>query len=1376
MTVLFNNPGNIRAGQDYAGELDDFYTAADGSKYVKFNSKEMGLRALFVDLRSKINEFDGDISKIITKYAPPSDNNPTDKYIDYVKSKVGSDIANVKDLPKLVSAVINFENKPDVARQYTSKDLLNTAFKLSSVDMPKATTLDEARKIVGLKTQNATTDETQEVSTETQEVANKSDNIDVTAEPNEELPTILEERRESQIQAQNDPQPNILQNRATVSNEESNELEPQIIENRDAVVQQDTQQDNLNIIEEPSQQKNISKTDDDLNIITTPTEQNQTFGDQQEDSSYIQKYIRPSGRVPVSDPEFRTFSIAEAERQQEEEAVDLGEFVSATIEEDWLHSYIFAGKEEFEPDMDLMRNGLTQDQFTDLTTDVPEEYHDYLEDIVSLPHAQELKKQIQRRVENEKKMQSWGWQGDALRIGLNIADPFAAFATIATEGVAAPLIWGQKASRIGRIVKGAAAGMASSAAIEGYIATQSQTRDAYDVLYSTAAAGLFGGAIGSFNFGKKMNPNDPVVKAHQNHLAAVEDAQAQDIANDARKTLTGNDASVGAAENPLSPSPLMKPLRNGVDLEADDIEMQESMFDSVLGVPLRIDMTGYLLNSKNPFFNRLGQILGEDAVGARNGGTVNIQSTADILKTNIMKGHFAQFYQTYNVEYKNWVGSTKTGLLKKHRLSNRREFGELVADAIENPNGDFHPAVKNMASKNADLYSDLLEQAKEAGVKGFESIPKNLTYFTHRWNKFKFQEMRQVHGDKAVKRLLAQGLIRGTPDLSEDAADALANAMYTKIRSDTAGLDSGFSRLFTAESRETLRDIMVEEKFGKEVNGQFKEFSEAEIDSLLDLFKQKDTGLPSYAKGRLKFDMNTEIEWGNTTLSLKSLQERDAEQVFTMYGNEMAGRIALAKKGIKSETDFVKEINKGRSHAENEGISDDVFNKEAEISQIMYNMVIGRRPNPQYDPNSKPMKITRLIQDYNFLRLMGQVGWAQFAELGNAYNVNGFKAMLRAVPEYRKMLKRAADGTIEDPVLRDIEAFYGTGSDRMIQQMINRLDYVEPTGQYNQRDILNRAQVRTDQLKRIQSDVSGMAPITLMLERGTARVVAQTITDLAFDNASLTMKRLNSLGLGKQIVNGEEIDFGKMVFDAIRENATLENSSIFKSKKLRELNLEKWPSEAREAFGVALARWTRRTIQQNDVGNLSRFMTKPWGQVISQFRTFQIVSHSKQLLHNISMNDARAYLAMAFSSMTAGAAYFAQQNVKMIGMSDREKRKYAEENLKLVDVAKAGFSRSSWSAFIPSSVDTVAMFVADDPVFSYRTTGLKQNFLEGIPAAQAVQKGLYAATGATRALSPFSEQEATEGKARAVGSLLPFQNVTGIGNFHRYVAEQFPDK
>lgn len=1083
--------------------------------------------------------------------------------------------------------------------------------------------------------------------------------------------------------------------------------------------------------------------------------------------------------------------IEAAERaveQSKEKAASLLEFTEASFEEDQILSYVFQDRPDFAPD-EGWADKLNMETYQELTKGIPEDYHDFLEDTVSLEHAKATREYVLHSLKNEEKMQSWGWSGVPLRMALNIADPAAIAATVATEGVAAPLIWGAKLSRIGRIVRGATAGAASNAAIEGYIASQSATRDEYDVLYAATAGAILGGGLGAFNFGKRNKADDPTIQAHENHLRAVEEAQAQDIAAGARQSILGEERSVGAAENPLSPAPLMKPLRDGVDNLDNDELMQESMFGS-----LRIDMVGRMLQSENPFFNRLGQILGEDSVGARMGGTANIETTADILKTNMMKGTFSKFYQTYNVEYKSWVKSETKGILRKYRLSNRQKFGELVADAIENPSGVHHPAVKRMAQRNAQLYGELLDEAKAAGVKGFENIPKNLTYFTHRWNKQKFQDMRDVVGDEGIISLLKTGLIRGTDDLTEDAAEAIAKVMYTKIRSDTAGLDTGFSRLFTADSRETLKSIMLEEKFGKTTNGKFKEFTEEEIDSLLDLFKQKERGLPSAAKGRLRFDMETTIPWGGKTLSLKQLQDRDAEQVFTLYASELSGRIALAKKGIKSETDFNEMVNKGRAYAENEGFArykggESGMNKEAEIAQVMYNLIIGRRPHPQYDPNSTPMKITRLIQDYNFLRLMGQVGWSQFAELGNAYNVNGFRAMLRAVPEYRKMLKRAEDGQLADPVLRDIEAFFGTGSDRMINQMINRLDYMEagtPTGSNKFMGIdvgktLNKAQVRTDQLKRVQADISGMAPITLMLERGTARVVAQTLSDLAFENASLSMKRLNSLGLGKKTITKEDgstevIDYAELVFNAIKEHATVEKSFLYKAKKLRELNLENWPPDAREAFGVALSRWTRRTIQQNDVGNLSLFMTKPWGQVISQFRTFQIVSHSKQLLHNLSMNDTRAYLAMTFSAMTAGAAYTAQHNVRMIGMDEKERKEYAEKNLGIANIAKAGFARSSWSAFIPSTVDSVAFFIADDPIFSYRSSGLSTNFVGGIPMVDAGNRILNSAGYSTRALSPFSDTEMTEGKVRAGLSLLPFQNATGIGNVNNYIASQFPER
>jgi len=970
---------------------------------------------------------------------------------------------------------------------------------------------------------------------------------------------------------------------------------------------------------------------------------------------------RPTPAVSIQQVD----AAEKAAEKAKEESASLLEFTEASFEEDQMLSYFLQDNPDFAPDEDWAEQ-LNMETYQELTKDIPEDFHGFLDDTVSLEHAKATREYVLRSLENEKKMASWGWSGVPLRMALTIADPVAIGATVVTEGVAAPLIWGSKLSRIGRVVRGATAGAASNAAIEGYIASQSATRDEYDVLFAASAGAILGGGLGAFNFGKKQQTDDPTVQAHENHMRAVEEAQAQDIAANARQTLLGEDRSVGAAQDPLSPAALMKPIRNGVDELDNDDMMQDSLFGMA-----RIDMVGRLLQSENPFFNRLGQILGEDAVGVRvegggdrrvarktGEGTVNIESTADIMKTNMMKGTFSKFYQVYKGEYETWVKSERKGILKKYRLSNRQAFGELVADAIENPSGVHHPAVKRMAQRNAQLYAELLDEAKAAGVKGFESIPKNLTYFTHRWNKQKFQDMRDVVGDEGIISLLKTGLIRGTEDLTDEAAEAIAKTMYTKIRSDTAGLDAGFSRLFTAESRDTLKDIMLEEKFGKmDKDGvTFKEFSEEEIDRLLDLFKQKERGLPSAAKGRLRFDMETTIPWGGKTLSLKQLQDRDAEQVFTLYASEMTGRIALAKKGIKSQADFNKLVNDGRAYAENEGFGrykggEDGMNKEAEIAQVMYNLLIGRRPHPQYDPNSTPMKITRLIQDYNFLRLMGQVGWAQFAELGNAHNVNGFRAMLRAVPEYRKMLKRATDGQLEDPVLRDIEAFYGTGSDRMINQMINRLDYVEvgtPTGSNKFMGVdvgktLNKAQVRTDQLKRVQADISGMAPITLMLERGTARVVAQTLADLAFENASLSMKRLNSLGLGKQTItkadgSTEVIDYAELVFKAIKDHATVEKSFLYKAKKLRELNLEKWPPDAREAFGVALSRWTRRTIQQNDVGNLSLFMTKPWGQVISQFRTFQIVSHSKQLLHNLSMNDTRAYLAMTFSSMTAGAA------------------------------------------------------------------------------------------------------------------------------------------
>ena len=252
----YNNPGNIRPGQKYAGETGKFYAARDGSKYVIFDSKEMGLRALFIDLKSKINQFDGDVEKIISKYAPSSDANPTKNYIDFVKSNVGKDIVTEQDLPKLVSAVIKFENKPKTASKYLKPDLLQTAMQLSSVNMPQKTTLAEAKEIVGIeskapKQQNTSNEQETILSTVRPATDARAKRVQKLIDASEEPLNIIEERQQSNIPTKQiaDKTLNIIETRQKSDGSIDDSDSVAILEQRQNVVASQPDETELSLLE-----------------------------------------------------------------------------------------------------------------------------------------------------------------------------------------------------------------------------------------------------------------------------------------------------------------------------------------------------------------------------------------------------------------------------------------------------------------------------------------------------------------------------------------------------------------------------------------------------------------------------------------------------------------------------------------------------------------------------------------------------------------------------------------------------------------------------------------------------------------------------------------------------------------------------------------------------------------------------------------------------------------------------------------------------------------------------------------------------------------------------------------------------------------------
>jgi len=139
LNVRFN-PNNNWVGQ----------TGADDGGYAQFQNPLYGLRAADKVLenygaRHKINT----IKDAITRFAPPSDNNPTDNYINFVAREVGISSDAQIDLQdpgireKLISAMVRFET-PDAAKEYNSNLLAQARTLSGKTSDPRTTDPDAA--------------------------------------------------------------------------------------------------------------------------------------------------------------------------------------------------------------------------------------------------------------------------------------------------------------------------------------------------------------------------------------------------------------------------------------------------------------------------------------------------------------------------------------------------------------------------------------------------------------------------------------------------------------------------------------------------------------------------------------------------------------------------------------------------------------------------------------------------------------------------------------------------------------------------------------------------------------------------------------------------------------------------------------------------------------------------------------------------------------------------------------------------------------------------------------------------------------------------------------------------------------------------------
>lgn len=131
-----NNPGNIRTGQSWQGAI------GEQNGFVTFKNMAYGIRAAATVLINNISsQGNNTIEKIITKYAPPSENN-TEAYINAVSNQTGisrsavltTDTATVT---ALLHAIFTHENGAWYANNITDADISEGLALLSPVWLMK---------------------------------------------------------------------------------------------------------------------------------------------------------------------------------------------------------------------------------------------------------------------------------------------------------------------------------------------------------------------------------------------------------------------------------------------------------------------------------------------------------------------------------------------------------------------------------------------------------------------------------------------------------------------------------------------------------------------------------------------------------------------------------------------------------------------------------------------------------------------------------------------------------------------------------------------------------------------------------------------------------------------------------------------------------------------------------------------------------------------------------------------------------------------------------------------------------------------------------------------------------------------------------------
>lgn len=999
---------------------------------------------------------------------------------------------------------------------------------------------------------------------------------------------------------------------------------------------------------------------------------------------------------------------------------------------------------------------------------MPAGYEHRLRDAVSAQHATAIVQKAKQDSSIDKAIEEAGWTGTGASVVASFLSPSMWVIGIGSGGLGMLAGGAMRVGRVGSRLMGAAAGAAGNVGYEGATAAaQGDEYGAGEVLMAATVGAAFGAAFGPLG----MNP---ATRSEAVGVAAAIQRRSDEALGISDPTHMPGATSTGAAASNVAafPEATVEPAWRATTDTAFPQGSGNTVADR-----LRISIGGQLATSPNVGTRALASGLLVDVVGK--GQHIN-HRTADQAMTMLNTRFQASYASFFDPAYHEWATENGVNYWQRMAGARRSEFGQLIGRHLLTSTDEeiaaLSPAMQRAIKHHGSWVMDRLTEKQDPsrvfgqptgrrGIVGAENVSADARYVPVRWDMHRIEQAIQAAGYKPVERMVAGAIKNVQTQIDDDVAERLAAAVLNgpRNRAMKSGIDDQLSRALGTADIEKLRTVLKQEH----------EWADADIEKTIQQLSRGQQDAKGNLKRRIAMDYRAGIELPDGSyLRVVNLLDTNVEELMARYGRHHAGQMALGNykvvnpetgdilfDGITSDADWAAALLQAERKAKDTPGGAERWARDKALLQYGYDRIRGL-PDPAVERMGQVADWLRFTRAMNHTRVMNLMGLASLADIGRAVGSVTLKAFVENMSSVRRVMTSDGRYVLRHGLDRELEAAFGSGTDalRGFQRQVMADEFTHP-GSNRLVDKANRvAGVLADTTNKI----SGQYFIQSWLELTTGRAAAARFAAMAARRGALSRSERN-------LVNFLGLDEGMLdrVLGQVRDNFTHEQGALF-GRRLALMNLDKWTdTEARMAFEMALFRWTRTTIQQNDIGALHQVMSHPLAQVITQFRSFSIVAHENQLLQGIAMHDSRQ-LAMTMATTLSGIlVYTAQSHLQAIGRSDADKfledRGFRmRDGADLGKLAAATYQRAGYSGLTPMVVDSALMFTPMKPVFNARSTGNPSDVVFGNPTASLIKS----AAGASKSLMDALHEgrDLSQPELRAAFSLAPFQNALGISN------------